>query len=274
MESTGERHFINEDIKNEAEYYNHLMHIATYHFALNYVKDKVVLDYGCGSGYGSRMLSDKAENVTAVDISEEAVNFAKDNYAADNLVFKTLSELSDEKYDVITSFQVIEHVSNDKKFIKELKSLLKPEGCILISTPDKKNRLFNNIQKPWNIFHLKEYSGIGLNNLLLKYFARVQIFKIGSNSDLVKKEISRTKRQRLITLPCTFVFYPKFFRVFLLNFQVTIYKKINMLRKNKGAIPSDTVIQKDFKANFSVEDINIAKNMTFSTDLLAICSNN
>ena len=57
MGNTGERHFLNEDITNEAEYYNHLIHIATYKFALKYVKDKQVLDYGCGSGYGSRMLS-------------------------------------------------------------------------------------------------------------------------------------------------------------------------------------------------------------------------
>lgn len=274
MENTGERHFLNEAITNEAEYYNHLVHIATYKFALKYVKDKQVLDYGCGSGYGSRMLSNIAEYVTAVDISEEAVNFAKNNYIADNLVFKTASELSDEKYDIITSFQVIEHVHNDIEYLINLKRLLKPDGCILISTPDKSNRLFNYFQKPWNIYHLKEYSSMDLNNILLKYFTRVELLKIGSKTDFVIKEISRTKRQRLITLPCTLFFYPDSLRVFLLNFQVTIYKKINKFRKNNEVIKPDSILQKDFKTKYSVEDIEFADNMALSTNLLAICFDN
>jgi 2-polyprenyl-3-methyl-5-hydroxy-6-metoxy-1,4-benzoquinol methylase len=274
MGNTGERHFLNEDINNEAEYYNHLMHIATYKFALKYVKDKRVLDYGCGSGYGSLMLSDTAEYVTAADISEEAVNFAKNIYKANNLAFKTVSELSDERYDVITSFQVIEHVHNDIEYILKLKRLLKPDGCVLISTPDKSKRLFNYIQKPWNIYHLREYSGIDLNNLLLKYFTRVELLKIGSKTDFIIKEISRTKKQRLITLPCTLIFYPNSIRVFLLNFQVTLFKTINKIRHNNKVITTDSILQKDFKTKYSVEDIDFADNMVFSTNLLAICSNN
>jgi 2-polyprenyl-3-methyl-5-hydroxy-6-metoxy-1,4-benzoquinol methylase len=274
MKNSGERHFLNEEINNEAEYYNHLMHIATYQFALKYVKDKRVLDYGCGSGYGSRMLSNIAEKVTAVDISEETINFAKSYYTANNLVFKNISELSDEKYDIITSFQVIEHVPDEKEYIKNLKSLLMPDGYLLISTPDKSNRIFNYIQKPWNIFHLKEYSGIDLNDLLRKFFPSVEILKIGSKYEFVIKEITRTRKQRLITLPCTLFFYPYPLRVFLLDFQVIIYKKIKMFRKSKEALITDSILQNDFKTKYSVEDIYFANDMALWTDLLAICLNN
>jgi 2-polyprenyl-3-methyl-5-hydroxy-6-metoxy-1,4-benzoquinol methylase len=274
MKNTGERHILTEDIKDEAEYYNHFMHIATYQFALKHVKGKRVLDYGCGSGYGSHMLSSIADYVFAVDISEEAVNYAKKCYKANNLVFKAISELSNEKFDVITSFQVIEHVPNGKEYIKKLKDLLNPEGCLLISTPDKSYRLFNYIQKPWNIFHLKEYTSKGLNNLLQKCFNKVEILKIGANADFVMKEISRTKKQRLITLPCTLFFYPNFLRVLLLNFQATIYNKINTLRKSKELQATNSNHQIDFKTKFSIEDIYIASNIEFSTDLLAICINN
>ena len=113
MDNTSERHIPNEQFKDEAELYNHLMHVATYQYAFKFIAGKRVLDFGCGSGYGSYMLSGMAHSVTAVDVSREAVDFAKEKHAAANLVFKTIPELADEKYDVITSFQVIEHVSND-----------------------------------------------------------------------------------------------------------------------------------------------------------------
>ncbi|MFA5327131.1 MAG: class I SAM-dependent methyltransferase [Prolixibacteraceae bacterium] len=271
MENTGERHILDEDISDEAEYYNHLMHIATYQFALKYVKGKRVLDYGCGSGYGSYMLSDVADNVTAVDISDEAILFAKSCYNANNLVFNSTSELLNEKYDVITSFQVIEHVVSDKEYIEKLKNLLNPEGCLLISTPDKNVRLFNYIQKPWNIFHLKEYTSNGLLKLLQNYFDTVEVLKIGSDADFIVKEISRTKKQRLLTLPCTLFFYPNFLRIFLLNFQVRIYNAINKYRKNNKVTPKNSKHSIDFKTKHSINDINIAANMEFSTDLLAIC---
>jgi 2-polyprenyl-3-methyl-5-hydroxy-6-metoxy-1,4-benzoquinol methylase len=271
VNNTGERHIINQEIIDETEYYIHLMHIATYQFALKYVQGKRVLDYGCGSGYGSQMLSSLADKVIGVDVSVEAIEFANRNYSSGNIIFKDISELGDEKFDVITSFQVIEHVTDDKEYIRKLKKMLNPDGCLLISTPDKKNRLFNFIQKPWNVFHLREYSGTSLTNLLLNYFTEVEVLNIGSEYDFVMKEISRTKKQRIITLPCTLIFYPDFLRIFLLNFQASIYKALNKLRKGKK-IKKTFVHQDDFKKKYSVEDIEINRSLTLSTDLLAICS--
>ncbi len=158
MENTGERHILSENFTSTAALFNHLMHIATYNYALNYAKGKRVLDFGCGSGYGSYELAKVAKYVTAVDISSEAIEFAKENYKRENLLYCTISELFEEKFDIITSFQVIEHVSNDKEYLENLKNLLIPGGYLFISTPDKASRLFFGIQKPWNIFHLKEYS--------------------------------------------------------------------------------------------------------------------
>lgn len=273
MEKTDERHIVNPDIHNDAESYNHFMHIATYRFSNKYATGKRVLDYGCGTGYGSLMISDIAKHVTAVDLSKDAVDFARQHYSANNLDFKNISELTTEKFDVITSFQVIEHVPDNKKYIEKLKSLLNPGGYLLLSTPDKIIRLFNYIQKPWNAFHLKEYSYDSLNDLLHKYFTKVEVLKIGSKSEFVKHEISRIKKQRLISLPCTLFFYPNFLRVFLLNLQVNIYKKLSRNRKYKASPDKDSINKEDIKTNFSIEDIKVNKDVPFSTDLLAICLN-
>jgi len=266
VKKTEERHFSNVEITDEAEFYNHLMHIATYQYALKYVRGKSVLDWGCGTGYGSLMLAGIADKVTAVDISDETIEYAKNTFSADNLVFANISELPDQKFDVITAFQVIEHVRDGKKLIKEMRTFLNPYGCLLISTPDRTNRLFSCIQRPWNIFHYKEYSGISLNNLLGEFFIRVEIQKIGSASEIVKKEILRTKKQRLISLPCTLIFYPDFLRIFLLKLQKRVYEFIRRLRrKSKSYAP------RDFRAKYSATDIEINYNVTLSTDLLAIC---
>jgi hypothetical protein len=102
--------------------------------------------------------------------------------------------------------------------------------------------------------------------LLHEYFTRVDILKIGSKSDLVIKEIRRTKKQRLITLPCTLFFYPDFLRVFLLNLQVKVYKMIHCSRRDK-----ELNIPANFKIKYSIKDIEIKNNVPLSTDLLAIC---
>lgn len=272
MENTGERHILGIDFIDEADYYIHLMHIASYEFALKYAVGKKVLDYGCGSGYGSLLLAKKAQSVIAVDISLDAVEYAKENFASENLTFKEVKDLDSKKFDMITSFQVIEHVFNDKEYMKKLKSLLNPGGILLLSTPDKTNRLFEYIQTPWNIYHLKEYSSKSMQRLLNNYFIDFDILKITSVPELVLAEINRRKKQRLITLPCTLFFYPNFLRVFLLKLQTRLYKIIIKLRnKNNshsitGSIHEDTLFSK-----FNSNDIEISKNPLYPTDLFVIC---
>jgi 2-polyprenyl-3-methyl-5-hydroxy-6-metoxy-1,4-benzoquinol methylase len=273
MEDTGERHILNGHFNNKSELYLHLLHIATYEYAEKFVKNKTVLDFGCGSGYGTEMLSKNAAKVTGADISKEAVDYAKNNYNSDNLDFKTISELTDQKFDVITSFQVIEHVPNDIEYVTKLKKLLNPGGYLLISTPDKTHRLFNHIQKPWNIFHLKEYTPKSLENLLKKHFSKVEILKIGSESDLVLTEISRTKKQKIITLPSTLSLYPNALRVFLLNFQKKLFDLVKKYRPSNNESTSDGKTDHNFASGYSSKDIIIKKETDLSTDLFAVCIN-
>jgi len=272
MENTGERHILGCDFVNQADYYIHLMHIASYEYAIKFASFKKVLDYGCGSGYGSFLLAKKAENVIAVDISLEAVEYAKENFASENLIFKEVKDLGYQKFDLITSFQVIEHVPNDKEYIYKLKNLLNPGGILLLTTPDKSNRLFNHIQKPWNIYHLKEYSTKSMNRLLKMYFDNYEILKISSTPELVLHEIQRRKKQRLITLPCTLFFYPNFLRIFLLRLQTKLYRILMKLRNRNNGSSLTLEIQKEAPfSKFTSNDIEISKDPIYPTDLYVIC---
>lgn len=275
MKDTGERHILNENFKNKSELYLHLIHIATYEYAKNFTAGKKVLDFGCGSGYGAKILSETAAYAVGVDISEEAIDFAKKEYVSPNLDFMTYTELAEnEKFDVITSFQVIEHVKNDSEYIINLKKMLAPNGILIISTPDRKNRLFSHIQKPWNIFHIKEYSYKSLKNLFDNHFRTVEMLKIGSNCDLIFEEIARTKKQRNIALPATLFFYPDFFRVSMLKIQRILFESLKRIKSGSKKTEVTGLSGNTFMSEYTYEDILFKEELEYSTDLLVISKNN
>jgi O-antigen biosynthesis protein len=120
-------------------------HLARYKFVLNFIKTgDIVLDLPCGTGYGSEVMSTKAREVVGIDIGVEAIHHAKEFFRngktkfmignAENLqnIFPT-----NEIFDVIVSFEGIEHLNNQDSFLQEIKRLLKKEGQLIISTPRK-----------------------------------------------------------------------------------------------------------------------------------------
>jgi hypothetical protein len=107
--------------------------------------------------------------------------------------------------------------------------------------------------------------------LLGLYFTRVEILKIGSASELVKEEITRTKKQRLISLPFTLSIYPYKVRVFMLNLAATLFQLVSRVR-SKNISPDDKLaIAENQKVQASSADIIISGDVEQATDLLAIC---
>lgn len=135
-EFTGERVVpgqVNPDLWNE--------HYSRYAFASRYVDGRRVLDVGCGTGYGAAELAAMAERVVAIDISPDAVRYADGHFAASNLKFAvgsaTQIPLRSAGVDVITAFEVIEHLTDWRAFIEESARVLTPAGFLLVSTPNK-----------------------------------------------------------------------------------------------------------------------------------------
>ena len=114
-------------------------------------KPKLSLEVGCGDGYFSEMVSEASSEVIASDIKKNIANYVlkKANITfqlADgtNLPFKA------EKFDLVYSIDVIEHLEKDKKFIDENLRVLKKNGLLIIVTPNK-NRLSNMIKKVFGL---------------------------------------------------------------------------------------------------------------------------
>lgn len=133
-------------------------HLHRYKFASNFIKNKIVLDIACGEGYGSNLLSKNASKVIAVDIDKETLEHAKNKYSTSNIDFKhgsvTNIPLLSKSIDVIVSFETLEHILEHEKMIDEFKRVIKDDGIIIISSPNKLN--YTDKVNHVNTHHLKE----------------------------------------------------------------------------------------------------------------------
>lgn len=158
---------------NKQTYYDH---VSRYEFAAMKVTKKKVVDIASGSGYGSQILAKSgAKYVIGVDISKEAVRYASKNYPYKNIKFKQGNaeniQINDESIDVVVSYETLEHVKNYKKFLKEVKRILKKKGTFIVSTP---NKLLGS--ESANPFHVKELSEKEFSYELEKIFKTVEIY--------------------------------------------------------------------------------------------------
>lgn len=158
-------------------------HTARYSFALPYIKNKNVLDIACGTGYGLAFLKSTANSVTGVDVDIEAAVRAKSECDAKAQVLLgdgTNLPFVDESFDAVTSFETLEHLHARKQFLSELKRVLKPNGLLILSTPNANyTKPING--KPTNKFHIFEYKPEELQSELGNQFT-VQKF-LGQSLD-------------------------------------------------------------------------------------------
>jgi len=168
-------------------------HTTNYIFARQFVQGKIVLDVGCGFGFGCDYLAkSRARYVIGIDISNDAVKFAKTRYNASNLDFIVMDAnhlgFKDSSFDVITSFEVIEHMYNAKKCLFEMWRVLKTDGVAIISTPNK-NISSPGLRKPILPFHIHEFYPNELYSLLTQYFKKVEVLgKKISNEEILRKD--------------------------------------------------------------------------------------
>ncbi len=172
MEFTGERVVpgkVEPDLLNE--------HLSRYLFARPLVEGRYALDVGCGTGYGTAVLAQTARKVLALDVSAESVAFAKTSYPARNADFLVADcrqiPLGSQTIDAAVCFEVIEHLAEQETLLEEIRRVLRPDGLLAISTP---NRIYyTEERKEVNPFHVREFNFDEFLTLLKRSFAHVEI---------------------------------------------------------------------------------------------------
>lgn len=173
-------------------------HFQRYLWARQLVTGKNVLDAACGEGYGSSILAQKAQSVIGLDIDKTSVDWARNKYAKqNNLMYLQGSieklPLEDNSVDVVVSFETIEHVDEEiqKKYLQEIKRVLRPNGFLVMSTPNK--AVYSDKYNYKNEFHVKEFYKEEFLAFLKNEFANVllyhQFFEVASIiADATKRE--------------------------------------------------------------------------------------
>lgn len=200
-----------EDYRKSAEtYLIYLFHLVAYRWFASDCRDMEVLDFGCGTGYGSAELAEVARRVVGVDVSAEAIAQSRNNCRAANVAFLQIQPVERERlpfgngsFDVVVSNQVIEHVPDPNLYLAEARCVLRQGGIFFVVTPDRNGRLFPR-QKPWNRYHLHEYGPDGLARLVGNHFEAVEVFGMTGRPDVISRELKRTRKARLLTLPFTY----------------------------------------------------------------------
>lgn len=139
-----------KNLKEPLKYlaYNESTYYPVYEFVKNRSNLKI-LEIGCGYGYLSYSLKQMGFNIKAIDIAESAISFAKKNYG-DYYIQADIKDYlisTKEKYDLIISTEVIEHLNDPNGFLEDCKKLLNNRGTILLTTPDKDFYPQNSIWK-------------------------------------------------------------------------------------------------------------------------------
>ncbi|MBL8386760.1 MAG: FkbM family methyltransferase [Hydrogenophaga sp.] len=158
-------------------------HVIRYHLAADLVRagDRV-LDAACGLGYGSYVLSQltRCHSVTGVDGSDYAIDYARANYAAAEARLEYvqgwlpdhLAAWPDHSFDVVVSFETLEHVQDPQGLLAEFSRLLRPGGRIIASVP---NDWSDETGEDPNPHHLHVYTLDTLRQQFARHFVRERL---------------------------------------------------------------------------------------------------
>ncbi len=159
------------------------VHLSRYRFACNYIKNKKVLDVGCGVGYGSYMMAEAgAKTVLGIDLNQQCIDRAQAEFKRDNLrfivddaqVFKQTEKF--KPFDTIVSFENIEHLPHPEDFMQKSTLLLESDGKLVISTPDTRYTRKDKDGKLLNKYHKSEMTQAQFSELIEKYYQTLKIF--------------------------------------------------------------------------------------------------
>lgn len=151
------------------------IHLNRYSIVKPVCKNKIILDAACGEGYGSFFLNKwGAKEVFGLDIDEETIKKADKIFGSSNVKFQCHDveklPFPDYYFDIIVSFETLEHIENPDSFLEEIRRVLKPGGMIFLSCPNdpyyyKEGNITNPFHKrPYTFFEFKELAEKHLGN--------------------------------------------------------------------------------------------------------------
>ena len=214
------------------------------------VKDLVkgdVLEVGCGEGRGIDLILENAKSYTAIDKLEEVVESLRAKYPSGKFHSGNIPPfhgIESNAFDVVVSFQVIEHIRDDRAFLNEIHRVLKPGGVAYLTTP---NRIMSLSRNPW---HVREYLADELEKMAKSIFTNVTMKGISGDDKVMtyyeqnKKSVERITRFDIFKLqhrlPASILRIP--------------YEILNRWNRNKLQTTDDALVKSISHENYLVTE--------------------
>ncbi len=167
------------DSPDQPTYQNHL---ARYEFALQWIQPHHrVAETACGTGYGAHLIAGKARSVLATDYSQLAIDYAREHFQASNLEYRVMDcarfDMPLETFDSMISFEVFEHLSDQRRYLEDCARCLRAGGLLLLSTPNRVTAdLHMSSIGQTNPFHIGLVDLKDFKQMLGLVFSRFQIY--------------------------------------------------------------------------------------------------
>jgi SAM-dependent methyltransferase len=163
-------------------------HLAAYRFAAGHAANRAVLDAGCGEGYGAALLAQAARRVVGVDRAE-AIALASTRFHDPRLHFRALDlthlDRLEERFGLVVSFQVIEHLPDAVGFLRSLAARTAAGGQVIVTTP---NRLMSVSENP---YHLREWTAPELRTLAAPVLPGLRVLGVHGSPRVLAYERAR-----------------------------------------------------------------------------------
>ncbi len=223
----------------------HHRHLIAYHEALKLITGNV-LEIGSGEGYGIRILAPDAETYTAVDKHETPHDENDSNIRFTQMNVPPLAGLADESFDVVVTFQVIEHIKDDTHFLQEIMRVLKPKGLLILTTPNINMSLTRN---PW---HIREYTLVEMTKLVSNFSTCFDIKGVFGNEKVMAYYEENRRSVK------------KFTRFDIFRLQYILPRKLlqipydlaNRMNRNKLMKKNTTLVEKVLTSDFFIDTAN------------------
>jgi SAM-dependent methyltransferase len=208
--------------------------------------------------------------MVGLDVDERVVEHATKRYASENCSFRAYDGVRipypDGSFDAALSFQVIEHVEDDSHYVAEIRRVLASSGVLYLTTPNRLLRVAAG-KKPWNQYHLREYTAPDLEAVLRPAFAEVQIRGVRATD-----EVEQIEHERLREIRKMVAFDPLNLRSRIPEpVKQWLGRLVERRKRGKDAAASRSGASDSFD-QFGVDDYRASEgDLERSLDLLAVC---